>query len=958
MAATRDISVRVRVVGDKEYRAAMKRISAATGSFAKDTALGNIASEAFQKALGFVVKQAKEAFKGSVDFESALADVGKTTTMNATQLQYFGEQMKQLSTEIPITATELLGLAEIAGQLGIADEDIQRFTEVMAALGVTTNLSSEQAAESIAKIANIMGTEAEEFERFASVVVDLGNNGASTEEEIVNMATRIAGVGKLIGMTESDILAISSALASLGIEADAGGGSISKWFTEMATDVLTASGNFENFAKVAGMSAGEFRKAWQDDPAQTFNAWIQGLARMEEEGKSALMTLGSFGVKEIRLRRVLASLATGNEVLDASLQMANQAWEENIALQEEAGVRYGTSASKIAMFTNQINNLKVGLGDKIKPTVIKTVDELREIAEAAAEAVDGTDTLPQMIANIDAAYNAQGKGIEMSKHQALSLIDSLEEMGEVSSLDSSGMEQYYALLMQLRTIAPEVATLINTSTGSIEGGYIGLRAAAEEWAKSEQLSLEVAKAEEQVSALEIAEKQLASTQAQLAVAQGEYNGYKAREAAIQERMNELWKETRAVSEEADKEGRFVDTKALLYGSDEFGEYGQLEDELKAVQKGAEDASQSINRLTEEAAQGQAQIDEYGTQIQDTFQNISETSGISVQGMSKAEQAMVGNFMILKTRAEELQTAYIEAEEAIRASIGSIIDGYGEIETPEPVSMADLISGKESQIAYMQEYVNLLEEAKELGLGGDVLAGLADGSTESFAMLQAIVADGGESYARLQELTGQAETEADKLASELADAQTGYTEKMGEIVTEMNTMVDEVNQQPSAYANAAATIQGIVDGVNSGIGSLSAAVGRVKSLMVQLRNAANSYTGTWSGAGTAGYTPHAAGLSYVPYDGYPAMLHRGEMVLTALEAKAYRAEQFANYGMLAALDRAGTQTTNNTSNSKTINTSNNSYRFGDIYVRNDRDMRELTGKIAERKRREARGRGAR
>ena len=33
--------------------------------------------------------------------------------------------------------------------------------------------------------------------------------------------------------------------------------------------------------------------------------------------------------------------------------------------------------------------------------------------------------------------------------------------------------------------------------------------------------------------------------------------------------------------------------------------------------------------------------------------------------------------------------------------------------------------------------------------------------------------------------------------------------------------------------------------------------------------------------------HAGGLSYVPFDGYIAELHKGERVLTASEAKAYK-----------------------------------------------------------------------
>lgn len=49
-----------------------------------------------------------------------------------------------------------------------------------------------------------------------------------------------------------------------------------------------------------------------------------------------------------------------------------------------------------------------------------------------------------------------------------------------------------------------------------------------------------------------------------------------------------------------------------------------------------------------------------------------------------------------------------------------------------------------------------------------------------------------------------------------------------------------------------------------------------------QGAANFLTGLFKGA-----TPHAMGLPYVPYDGYPAILHRGESVLNRVEATDWR-----------------------------------------------------------------------
>jgi hypothetical protein len=67
--------------------------------------------------------------------------------------------------------------------------------------------------------------------------------------------------------------------------------------------------------------------------------------------------------------------------------------------------------------------------------------------------------------------------------------------------------------------------------------------------------------------------------------------------------------------------------------------------------------------------------------------------------------------------------------------------------------------------------------------------------------------------------------------------------------------------------------------------VSAAVERLNSIMAQLGSSRPGATGTYT------YIPHASGLDYVPYDNYRAALHEGESVLTAQEAKVWRAMKF-------------------------------------------------------------------
>lgn len=114
------------------------------------------------------------ALKSSIDFESAFADVKKVLDGTDKQFADLEQGIRDMSKRLPQSATEIAGVAAAAGQLGIKTADILGFTETMVMLGDTTNLSSEEAATSLARLAAITGMSHKNFDRLGSVIVDLG----------------------------------------------------------------------------------------------------------------------------------------------------------------------------------------------------------------------------------------------------------------------------------------------------------------------------------------------------------------------------------------------------------------------------------------------------------------------------------------------------------------------------------------------------------------------------------------------------------------------------------------------------------------------------------------------------------------------------------------------------------------------------------------------------------------
>jgi len=326
------------------------------------------------KLLNEIYEGFAAAASAAIEFESAITGVYKTVDGTDAQLAAINSEIKAMALNMPASTTEIAGVAEAAGQLGIATEDITYFTEVMINLGEATNLSADEAATALAKFSNITGMVAADYESLGSTVVALGNNFATTEADIVAMSTRMASAGTLAGLTEPEILALAASMSSVGIEADAGGSAMSKLLTDIQVAVETGSDRLEDFADVAGMTGEQFADAFGDSAASALYSFIDGLNDVERNGETATVILENMGLTEVRLSNAVKSLASNSMGLASAIDVANSAWEINTALATEADLRYSTLESRLAMAENAANNVAIAIGDDLTPAIGGFVD--------------------------------------------------------------------------------------------------------------------------------------------------------------------------------------------------------------------------------------------------------------------------------------------------------------------------------------------------------------------------------------------------------------------------------------------------------------------------------------------------------------------------------------------------------------------------------------------------------
>ncbi|WP_261775515.1 phage tail tape measure protein [Clostridium botulinum] len=398
------------------------------------------------------------ALKTGVDFESAFTGVKKTVDGTDQQFAQLEKAIRNMAKSMPESAAEIAGVAEAAGQLGIKTENIEGFTKSMVMLGDSTNMSSEEAATALARLANITQMPQTQFDRLGSVIVALGNNLATTESEITAMGLRLAGAGHQVGMSEAQIMSFAGALSSVGIEAEAGGSAFSKVMVDMQLAVEKGGEGLNQFAKVAGMSSSEFQKAFKEDAAGAIIAFIQGLGKCQESGQSAIGVLDNMGITEVRMRDALLRAAGAGNVFTDALELGTKAWEENTALANEANQRYDTTESKMKMIKNSVVDLGIAMFSKFREPFRESLDTVMESLSNLSDSL-GNGSLGESVDRLAEGFgNFISRVAEGVENWLPKIINALAWIMDNASFIASGIAGIGAALLTLK-IASIVGTI-------------------------------------------------------------------------------------------------------------------------------------------------------------------------------------------------------------------------------------------------------------------------------------------------------------------------------------------------------------------------------------------------------------------------------------------------------------------------------------------------------------------
>ena len=312
----------------------------------------------------------KSIFTDAIAFQDVLVKVGRDSSLTGAQLTQLGENVRQLSTTIPLTAEELLKLGDVYGKIGVDSVDAQtKAIESTAKLAVASHESADSISETYAKLGVIYYKNADDFvaaqDKIGSALVDLSRKNSITTSEILHASLNYAPIAEQLKIPIEEMLALSATVASRAASAARAGTQIGAGLSAMVK-----TKDIEKLAYALSTTTQNIQSMERTNPASFFENMASSIGQIEDPIKrlqAAQALFGGAGSKAIE------AMAANLPDLAANVELANQSFDKGVSIQNEYSRAMNSVQNQLSLLKNNVAYLGTTFSDAVLPYVTKFV---------------------------------------------------------------------------------------------------------------------------------------------------------------------------------------------------------------------------------------------------------------------------------------------------------------------------------------------------------------------------------------------------------------------------------------------------------------------------------------------------------------------------------------------------------------------------------------------------------
>ena len=355
----------------------------------------NFGDKAFNVGVGMTASLAVPV-KMAIDLEEAQADLKKVAEFSSKEMEAgFYQAMRNFSESNPVSQSELFQIAGAGAQAGINTNELAQYTKDAAKIKVAFDMNTEAAGNFLAKTRAQLGLDQKGVMEYADVINYLANTVAVTAPEVVDISSKVAGLGGMAGVSKEGVAALGASLVAVGVPSEVAATGLKNISLGLVAGESATKRQKAAFEKL-GLSAKQVAKDMQIDGEGTMLKVFQKIKTLPKDVQAATLK-DLFGTESIQSA---SELAKHIDEVEKSLKNVHDKSKTAGSVDKEYVERVKTLKSHLDTLKNTAVNVGVDLGNALAPSLIKIATQLRPAIKSIADWIKKNPQLTQSILKI------------------------------------------------------------------------------------------------------------------------------------------------------------------------------------------------------------------------------------------------------------------------------------------------------------------------------------------------------------------------------------------------------------------------------------------------------------------------------------------------------------------------------------------------------------------------------
>ena len=318
------------------------------------------------------------ATKQAMTLESAMADVRKVVDFPTPQaFNQMSNDILEMSTRIPMAAEGIAQIVAAAGRANVPREELMRFAEDAAKMGVAFDSTAEEAGNTMAKWRTAFSLPQDGVVALADQINALTNKFGGNVGAVTDMVTRIGPLGKVGGLAAAQIASMSQVLSSVGVESEIGATGIKNMMLAL-TKGRSATKSQQAAFKALGLDAVQMSRDMQKDAGGAITNVLERIQKLPKEAQAGMLT-ELFGSESVA---AIAPMLTSLDQLKTNFALVGDRSQYAGSMNKEFLSAIATTEGATGLAGNALSALNITMGQFLLPTIVKVSGYVSKAAVA------------------------------------------------------------------------------------------------------------------------------------------------------------------------------------------------------------------------------------------------------------------------------------------------------------------------------------------------------------------------------------------------------------------------------------------------------------------------------------------------------------------------------------------------------------------------------------------------